>query len=59
MSDDLGRVLDELLKGAVTQEQRNEVWVALLEALKGVSDDEEWAQFRRMLDEIIAKKSAN
>jgi hypothetical protein len=56
---DLGKVLDELLKGAVTQEQRNEIWVALLEALKEVSDDEEWARFRKMLDEIIAKKSAN
>lgn len=51
--------LDNLLKAATTQEQRNQIWTALFEWIHEVSDDEEWASFRKRIDEAIANRSAH
>ncbi len=51
--------LDKLLKAASTQEERNEVWTVVFKAIREVSDDEDWAIFRKYLDEEIAKRNAH
>jgi hypothetical protein len=51
--------IDKLFKGAVTPEERKELWAAFLECVYQISDDEEWARFRKLLDEVIAKRSAH
>jgi hypothetical protein len=56
---DIEEEIDKLFKEAVTQEQRNEVCTAFLECVYEVLDDEEWARFRKRLDEVIAKRSAH
>jgi hypothetical protein len=57
--DDLEKEIDKLFEGAVTQEQRNEVWAAMLECIHEIFDDEEWASFKKQLLEGIAKKFAH
>jgi hypothetical protein len=56
---ELADELDKLFKACGTQEERNELWKALIEWFREVSDDEEWARLRKRLDEKLAKLSAN
>jgi hypothetical protein len=56
---DIEEEIDRLFKAAVTQEQRNELWTAFLEWFYEISDDEEWARFRKRMDEVIAKRSGH
>jgi hypothetical protein len=51
--------LHKLFKTAITPEQRKEFWAAFLELIYEVSDDEEWARFRKQIDDAIAKRSAH
>jgi hypothetical protein len=51
--------LDKLFKACATQEERNELWKALIEWFREVSNDEEWARLRKRLDEKLAKLSAH
>jgi hypothetical protein len=48
--------LDKLLKAASTQEQRNEIWIAVFKMFHEVSDDEQWASIRKQIDGEVAKK---
>ena len=51
--------LEKLLRAASTREQRSEIWTAVFTAIREVSDDEDWAIFRKYLDEEIAKRNAH
>jgi hypothetical protein len=51
--------IDRLFKACATQEERNELWKAFIEWFREVSDDEEWARFRKLLDEKFARLSAH
>jgi hypothetical protein len=61
MSDlsDLEKEIDKLFEGAVTQEQRNDVWAVMRECIYEILDDEEWARFKKQLFEGLAKKFAH
>jgi hypothetical protein len=56
---DLEKEIARVFETAVTPEQRKEFWAAFLELIYEVSDDEEWARFRKQFDEAIAKRSAH
>jgi hypothetical protein len=56
---DLEKEIDKLFEGAVTQEQRNEVWATMLECIHEILDDEEWANFKKHFFEGLAKKFAH
>lgn len=56
---EIEELVDEFFKGAETQEQRNELWRQFLEWFYEISDDEQWARFKKRLDEAIAKRSAH
>ena len=47
---DVEKEIDKLFKAAVTPEQRKELWTAFLEYLYEVSDDEQWAGYRKQLE---------
>ena len=51
--------LEKRLRAASTREQRNKIWTAVFTAIREVSDDEDWAIFRKHLDEEIAKRNAH
>ena len=59
MMGDIEKEIDKLFKAAVTPEQRKELWTAIFECLYEVSDDEEWARYRKQFEQAIAKKSAH
>jgi hypothetical protein len=61
MSDlsDLEKEIGKLFEGAVTQEQRNDVWAVMLECIYEILDDEERARFKKQLFEGPAKKFAH
>ncbi len=56
---ELKKATDDLFASAKTQEERNEVWRFILEHIHEISDDDEWASFRKRLDEAMAKKGAH
>jgi hypothetical protein len=62
MSDAVERVVEELKKlldAAATQEEKSEIWAFLFERLHEVSDDDEWAGFRKHFEEAAAKRNAH
>ena len=56
---DVKKEIDKLFETAVTPEQRREFWEAFLECVCEIFDDEEWARFRKHLNEAIAKRNAH
>jgi hypothetical protein len=53
------RELEKLLKTSVTSEERKKIWIDVFEWIHEVCDDDEWAIFRKHLEEAIAKRSAH